>query len=330
MRKCLLVIIISFVSNLLLFGQKINGLSYVASNDSVRWEYVKPIIDVHANYVTLMPYGYTTNKTNSKVEFNNKQQWFGEQVHGIHQYAKELQKNGIKIMLKPQLWIRGGFTGDLIMNTEEEWQSLETTYSKFILTYATTAEKIKAPIFCIGTELQQFVSLRPEYWSKLIKKIKKIYSGKLTYAANWDEFQQVPFWDQLDYIGIDAYFPLTEKESPSISDYEAGWLLHKEKIKKTHQKYGKPVLFTEFGYRSVNYAGKKPWDYSSTIGEVNFQAQSNGLQAIYNQFWNEHWFAGGFVWKWFMWHDRVGGLKDNRFTPQNKPAQELLSKLFKQ
>jgi len=52
------------------------------------------------------------------------------------------------------------------------------------------------------------------------------------------------------------------------------------------------------------------------------------LQAIHNQFWKEEWFAGGFVWKWFYSHDKVGGEKNNRFTHQNKPAEELIRKLY--
>ena len=56
----------------------------------------------------------------------------------------------------------------------------------------------------------------------------------------------------------------------------------------------------------------------------------NALQAIHNQFWKEDWFAGGFIWKWFHAHERVGGENDNRFTPQNKPAETLLHQLYKQ
>ena len=61
---------------------------------------------------------------------------------------------------------------------------------------------------------------------------------------------------------------------------------------------------------------------------MNLEAQTNGLQAIHNQFWNEEWFAGGFLWKWFHAHDRAGGEENNRFTPQNKPAEKRLKELF--
>ena len=80
------------------------------------------------------------------------------------------------------------------MHSEEQWGILEESYSAFILTYAKAAQELHADILCIGTELEKFVINRPYYWRKLIKEIREIYKGKLTYAANWDEFKRVPFW----------------------------------------------------------------------------------------------------------------------------------------
>lgn len=54
---------------------------------------------------------------------------------------------------------------------------------------------------------------------------------------------------------------------------------------------------------------EKPWDTARVDGAVNLEAQANALQAIHNQFWKEDWFAGGFIWKWFHNHDKVGGEK---------------------
>ena len=187
--------------------------------------------------------------------------------------------------------------------------------------------KINAEIFCIGTELEKFVLNRPQFWEQLIRTIRKVYKGKLTYAANWDEYKKLTFWNQLDFIGVDAYFPLSEKETPTVTDFEKGWKPHKIEIQQLQKKFQKPILFTEYGYRSVHFNGKQPWKVDDIEGNINFQAQVNGLQAIHNQFWKEDWFAGGFVWKWFHAHEKSGGKNNNRFTPQNKPAEQLLKKL---
>ncbi|MFY9243348.1 MAG: glycoside hydrolase [Polaribacter sp.] len=311
--------------------KKINGLSFVASRDTIDAKHINPAIKVNSNYVALMPYSYIRDIEVPKIQFNTNREWFGETKNGLLQYAKEFQKVGIKIMVKPHLWLRrGGFTGDLKPTTEENWVLLENTYRDYILTYAYAAKELNAEIFCIGTELEEFVLNRPKYWQKLIKEIRQIYKGKLTYAANWNEYKKVPFLAELDFIGIDAYFPLSELKSPTIKDFEDGWKPHKEEIMSIQKKYNKPILFTEYGYRSVDYNGKKPWDVDRLEGNVNLKAQADALQAIHNQFWKEEWFVGGFIWKWFHAHDKVGGENNNRFTPQNKPAEELLIQLHKQ
>ncbi|WP_341221004.1 glycoside hydrolase family 113 [Polaribacter atrinae] len=311
--------------------KKINGLSFVASRDKIDTTHTNSVLRAQSNYVALMPFGFIRDLSSPEVQHNTSRQWFGETRSGLLQYANEFQKNDVKIMVKPQIWIgHGQFTGHIEMDSEEKWAVLEKSYSDFILEYAKSAQEINASLLCIGTELESFVMNRPEYWSHLIKEIKKVYKGKLTYAANWDEYKRVPFWDEMDFIGVDAYFPLSDKKSPTVEELEVGWKLHKEEIKSVQKKYNKPVLFTEFGYRSVDYTGKEPWDANRVEGNVNLQAQVNGLQAIHNQFWKEDWFAGGFVWKWFHRHDKVGGENDNRFTPQNKPAELVLRRLYQQ
>ncbi|WP_420551838.1 glycoside hydrolase family 113 [Tenacibaculum aiptasiae] len=311
--------------------KKINGISFVASPEKISHEHVSPLIKASANYVALMPFGFIKDLSSPEVIHNTKRQWFGETEEGIIQYAKEFQKKGISLMIKPQIWVwRGEFTGYIKMNSEENWKTLEASYLEFILTYAKTAQRLKADVFCIGTELENFVINRPEFWNKLIKEVRKVYKGKLTYAANWDEFKRVPFWKDIDYIGIDAYFPLSEKKSPTLEEFEKGWEPHKKDILRVREKVNKPVLFTEYGYRSINYAGKKPWEAHRVEGEINLENQKNATQALYNQFWKEDWFAGGFIWKWFHKHKEVGGKNDNRFTPQNKPTEELIRKLYAQ
>ena len=311
--------------------KKINGISFVASKDTISTEHILPVVEVQGNYVALMPFGFVSDLSSPKIIYNSKKQWFGETENGLLQYAKSFQTEHIKIMVKPQIWVwKGEYTGFIEMHSKEEWIVLEKTYSEFILTYAKAAQEIQADILCIGTELEKFVAKRPKYWLRLITEIRKVYKGKLTYAANWDEFKRVSFWNKLDFIGVDAYFSLSNKKTPTILDFENGWKPHKKEIVQIQKKYNKPILFTEFGYRSINFTGKETWKSNRVEGNINLEAQVNGLQALHNQFWKEEWFAGGFIWKWFHNHESAGGNKNNRFTLQNKPAEELLKKLYQQ
>ncbi|CAM1343137.1 glycoside hydrolase family 113 [Tenacibaculum amylolyticum] len=309
--------------------EKINGLSFVASPEAINNKHILPVQKASANYVSLMPFGFIRDLSSPKVIYNTSRQWFGETRAGVKQYASVFENKNIQVMLKPQIWVwRGEFTGYIEMKSEEEWKTLEDSYATFILEYAELAKEINATIFCIGTELEKFVLNRPDYWKDLIVKIRKIYKGKLTYAANWDEFKRVPFWKELDYIGIDAYFPVSDKKTPTVTDLEKGWEPHKEVIKGIQEMYDRPILFTEFGYRSVDYTGKEPWKSDRINGQVNLIGQHNATLAIHNTFWKEDWFAGGFLWKWFHNHESVGGEQNNRFTPQNKPVEELIQQLY--
>lgn len=310
--------------------EKINGVSFVAANAPVKDAHVFPVINVNANYAAIMPFGFLRDLKHPNIIYNTQKQWFGETVDGAKQYIETLQKNDLKIMLKPQIWVwRGDFTGYIEMESEADWVTLEKSYSKFILKYAVLAHEMNVDIFCVGTELERFILNRPSYWRKLIKEITQIYKGKLTYAANWDEFKRTPFWDELDFIGVDAYFPVSESKTPTLEECLHGWKTHKAIIESISTKFDKPILFTEFGYRSVDYSGTAPWKSDRSMNQVNLDAQTNTTKALFETFWQEDWFAGGFVWKWFINHETAGGVKDARFTPQNKPVEAIIRKYYK-
>ncbi len=309
--------------------EKINGVSFVASRDQATQEHIDPVLRLHADYAAVMPFGFIRDLDSPEIIFNTDRQWFGETLEGAAQYINLLHENNIEVMLKPQIWIRRGeFTGDLKMASEDDWQQLEASYRDFILTYARLAQDTGTSIFCIGTELEEFVVNRPDYWTELIGEIKEVYQGKLTYAANWDEYPRVHFWDSMDYIGVDAYFPLSEKRSPEVDELRAGWQKWKVELKELSENLERPILFTEYGYRSMDYTAKKPWLVDRNEENVNLTAQANAKQALFEEFWGEPWFAGGFLWKWFIHHERSGGNEDNRFTPQNKPAEQVVQKYY--
>ena len=308
---------------------KINGISFVASREAVRQDHIDAILDVRASYAAVMPFGFIRDTQSPEIIFDTERQWFGETRKGAQQYIGLLHTNNVKVMLKPQLWIRGGeFTGHMEMATEADWESLERSYERFLLTYARLAEETGVEILCIGTELEQFVQQRPAYWRNLIEKVREAYKGKLTYAANWDEYNTTPFWQALDYIGIDAYFPLSEDKTPEIESLIHAWEPWKEGISQLSKSQKRLVIFTEFGYRSMDYTAKKPWMAGREGVAVNMEAQANAKKAIFEAFWNEDWFAGGFIWKWFLDHENAGGITCNRFTPQNKPAQQVIKSYY--
>ena len=102
-----------------------------------------------------------------------------------------------------------------LVKTNIEWDTWFESYRKNMILYAQLAEQNNVELLCIGTELRTSIKHQPLAWQDLIKDIKKVYFGKLTYAANWDDdIGSYTFWEALDYVGVQAYFPLTKDLKP--------------------------------------------------------------------------------------------------------------------
>lgn len=303
------------------------GVSFVSPANPVGAESFDPIVSVNGNSVSIIPFGFVYNN-DSVVLHNQSFQWWGEKDDGVIELSNLAHSKGLKVMIKPQIWLLNGqFTGNFVMDTESQWQAFESSYRDYILHFADLAESLNCDAFSIGTEFKSFVANRPVFWDNLIDSTRAHFSGNITYAENWDAFYDFPFWSQLDFIGIDAYFPLSNEQTPTVEELETGWLPHLSTISTVQSQIGIPVVFTEFGYRSVDHCGQEPWD-SSTGGNVNLEAQNNAYTALFHTFWDKEWFEGGFVWKWFPDHANAGGLTNNRFTPQNKPTEQTLQLIY--
>ena len=240
---------------------KINGLSFVASSHPYAVGELEVLQQTHANHLAIMPYGFMPTLKSPDLRFDHPRQCWGERTEGCIETINHSRKEGFEIMLKPQIWIGGGdFTRFIEMNSEKEWLQFEENYANFILNFARVAEDQKVELFCIGTELGKVVAARPQFWTKLVNDVRKIYGGKLTYAENWDCFDKPVFLKDMDYISVDAYFPLNDGKNPTEQEIRDGWKSHVEKMKTCAEINQKQILITECGYRSLDYAGSKPWD----------------------------------------------------------------------
>jgi hypothetical protein len=244
---------------------------------------------------------------------------------------------GFKVFIKPHVWINtpsdGKWRSDIFPTNDENWETWKTEYRNYILRYAKIAEQANAEMFCIGTEFSRLTVEKSLFWKQLIKDVRSIYSGKITYAANWyNEFENITFWDDLDFIGIQAYFPLVTKKYPSTEDIITGWNKHLPAIEAIHKKYNRKILFTEMGYRSTAESAIKPWQWledSSKLEEsISMETQANCYEAFFNTVWNKEWFAGVHIWQ-LNNYVNSGGETNLDFTPQSKPAEHIITKGFK-
>jgi hypothetical protein len=306
---------------------KYNGISLEGPPNKVPPAIFKGMEAVHGNSVSLMPYAYMENLSDPNLITNPSWQWWGERQEGIIECIRMTHDENMSVMVKPHIWVKNGaFTGNINMNADSSWSEFENRYLNYILAYAIICDSMNVEVLCIGTEMKAFVASRPTFWNSLIDSVQQHYSGTLTYAENWDCYQDVPFWSELDYIGIDAYFPLTDSKTPSVQELVSSWSNQKSILKSYRDKIGKDILFTEYGYRSIDYCAKAPWE-SYEKAAHNEQAQSNAYEAFYKTYWHESWIRGGYLWKWFS-KPKIGN-SDNTFAVQDKLAIELVKEYYK-
>lgn len=305
---------------------KIDGVSLVSPRAEVEAEDLHSLKNIGAGWVAIIPYGFSrANQT--EVHYDSEWQWISERPKGTARMITLAHKQGLKVMLKPHVWYGQEWIGTFELTSEEDWQTWEASYREYVLAFAQIADSLGVELFCIGTEYKQAVKARPEFWAELITEVRKSYTGPLTYAANWDNYQHIPFWEKLDYIGIDAYFPLVHAANPDLATIRNGWSAEKVRLKKFSQKYRKPILFTEYGYQSVNGAAGNHWEASSEPDQQNPTLQAKAYEALYLEFWREPWFAGGFLWKWFLKNESRENYETG-FTPQSKTAESVIRKWY--
>ncbi len=275
-----------------------------------------------SNWVAIVPFGFC-KKNEPTIYYNSKRQWWGEKDEGVLASIQLAHKQQLNTMLKPQLWIGGGtYTGHFTLPTQAAWLTWQQQYTSYILHYAAIAEQQHVAMLCIGTELDSAVAYSPTYWASLIQAVKQVYQGKLTYAANWNTYSHTSMWATLDYIGVDAYFPLTQAATPTVAELVQAWQPHKAALAQVSKQYSKPILFTEYGYRSIDGCAHQPWQSYNT-GSINNTAQDNAYQALYRTFTSTNWYAGGFIWKWHA-NDNMYTTLNNDYTPQHKPVLQTI------
>lgn len=309
--------------------EKFKGLSFVGNPKPITDSCLNAVVDLGANSITLMPFAFLESLNDADVEFNFRNQWWGETPTGIDSCIQIAHRKSLRVCIKPQLWVgQGDFTGYINYTSENDWKNFESTYCEFLLPFLKIAEKNKIELFCIGTELAETVKNKPEMWLNIIAFCKKHFSGKLTYAENWDAFHQFPYWDKVDYIGVDAYFPLVEVKDPTSKALKKGWKKPLEQLKACSDKFNKPILFTEFGYRASDWACAKPWNHKNEL-QLNEKLQARAYQVLFESVWNKEWFAGGFAWKWFPFHEEHLGEDRTEYSPQGKLAEQTLKQNYR-
>jgi len=286
-----------------------------------------PLHELGVDWISQTPFGWAPSLTSTEVRYESSGGLWGETDDGLVKTAAWAHELGIKTLLKPHLWVRHGeWPGDIVMATDDGWKQWFASYESFILHYARLAEANGFEALAIGTELGK-TTRRTAEWKRIIGRVREVYHGKLTYCANWNEEpEHVGFWDDLDFIGVQAYYPLAEVDRPSKRQIAAAWIPVATKLASLSKRTGKSIVFTEVGFKSHEGSLKEPWQWE-TKGEIDVDLQRDAFAAMFETFWTKPWFGGMFVWKWHP-SPRSDGRRDRDFTPQGKPALSVIKAYY--
>ncbi|HEY2749388.1 MAG TPA: hypothetical protein VGL86_32440, partial [Polyangia bacterium] len=193
------------------------------------------------------------------------------------------------------------------------WRS----YTARLVELARLAAHERVAVLSVGSELSTLDGAADHAaWSAAVAAVRRVYHGALMYSGNWDHFRDVAVYDLVDVVGLCAYFALVEPgASASVEDLTRGWRDNRVELERFFA--GRPIVFTELGYRSIRGAGAAPWD-EATPGTLDLDEQRR-CYAAFRRVWRSappDRFGGVYFWNWYGW----GGATSRGYTPRGKPA----------
>jgi hypothetical protein len=233
------------------------------------------------------------------------------QAHGL----------GLRVLVKPHIWVPESWAGAVEPTSEDSWHIWFARYRVELERIARISAAEGAEALAIGTELAK-TSARPE-WTELIAAARAAFPRTLFYIAhNAEEAEAVPFWPQLDAIGVSLYPPLGADD-----DHQGRIGVMQDVARRLDvlsERLGKPIVVGEIGLRSANEAAAKPWESAEErVAAANPQLQADVL-ADWLTVLNRPSVHGVLIWRWFT-DPAAGGPNDTDFTVQGKAAEQVLS-----
>ncbi|WP_157430670.1 glycoside hydrolase family 113 [Actinomadura macra] len=244
---------------------------------------------------------------------------------GLRHIVGLARRAGLRVLVKPHVDLPGDQDrADIRPRDPRRWYD---AYTRFIVHYADLARETGADELAVGTELAGLSGDRAP-WLAIVKAVRARFHGTLVYAANYDEYEHVAFWDALDLIGIDAYWPLAGRPTTDVAALRRAWTPILRRVGRFSASRGRPVLFTEAGYVSQQGSTTEPyaWEISKADGAAE---QAAAYEALLASCADQSWWAGVHWWMWDDWPDAAETPRSLSYSPHGKPAERILRRWWR-
>jgi hypothetical protein len=290
------------------------------------------LVELGANAISITPFGriWSLHSTTIGMDF---EQPYEENRAAVARMVAQAKARGLRVLVIPHLWVEtGGWRGEIDPGSEQGWRDYQQAYRSFVLAWAKDAQASGADAFSIGVECKSWSGRFGEYWQALIADVRAVFHGALTYSANWDEADDVLFWDQLDWIGVNAFYPLSHAHGAADAQYAQGARVALDQLEPLARSTGKPVVLVEIGYTTRQNAAVEPWLWPDAMQNVvvDEREQARALAAIAGAAAERPWIAGFYVWRYYANLDDVSQEAIWGFSPHAKMAERVLQRVFEQ
>lgn len=248
-------------------------------------------------------------------------------------FIKQARAKGMKILVKPHVFSSQFYDGSkrwrgsIIMQTPADTAAWFANYERFIVDQAKRAAADGVEMFSIGLEYVAMTKGNAAHWRRIIKAVRAVYPGKLTYSADYNhETGHIDWWDALDVIGVNGYFKLADTESPDAATLALGIAPHVAKCAALAEKFKKRIVFTEIGFPSVPRAAMRPWQWPSADETPDPALQARLFETVFQACSHAKWCGGMYWWKYYEMPEKTPHTVD--YTPKNKPAEAVLKRWY--
>jgi hypothetical protein len=293
-------------------------------------ETLDELVALGANAIAVTPFGriWSLDSTEIMMDFEAP---YADNRAAIGRMIEQARARGLRVLLVPHLWVETpGWRGEMDPGSPERWAEFRQAYRRFVLAWARDAQRFGADAFSIGVECKSWSGRFGAYWTELIAKVRASFDGALTYSANWDEIDGVLFWDQLDWIGVNAFYPLAHENGASTASYLETAAAVASNLAAVGRLHDKPVVMLEVGYTARPNAAVEPWLWPDDMQDVRVDEaeQARALWALASQAIAQPRIAGFFLWRYYTYLYDVSQEAPWGFSPHAKLASTVLADLF--
>jgi hypothetical protein len=284
-----------------------------------------------ASWVSLTPFGRVADLDPAGVDLTFEAP-FEDNRAAVLAAIRQAHERGLHVMLVPHLWVESGEWRALIEPpTDAGWERWAEAYRGFVLAWAEVAREGDVELFSVGVELRSWVTThRAPRFEAIVADVRKVYPGLLTYSANWDDAEDTRIWGSVDLLGINAFYPLAEREGADRAELLEGGRRVAAKVDALARQWSKPVLLTEMGYTTRADPALRPWEWPDGMSNVRVDeaAQADAYLGLLAPLSELPTVAGFFVWRVYADPDDVSQEAEWGFSPRGKRAEKTLRAAF--